>query len=57
MRPRGRSSRINNGSRRRYCKDAAISGGREADEKTTNEQRADNAGKPAPSILPIGNEG
>lgn len=53
MRSGGRSSRADNGSRGRYCEDAAISGGREADEETTNEQRADSAGQPAPSILPI----
>lgn len=35
MRPGGRPSRVDNGSRRRYREDAAISGGREADEKTT----------------------
>lgn len=35
MRPGGRSSRADNGSRRRYREDAAISGGREADEETT----------------------
>ena len=35
MRPGGRSSRADNGSRRRYREDAAISGGREADEEMT----------------------